>query len=252
MLSLTCYLLGDDVKRYFVVEIEETKAVSILKDLIKEKKAPHLDHVSASDLEIWKVDLPILNLKDGLDEIELNDDNSLSQHQRLSEVFSNLVSGHLHVIAKAPGTSRQSSLSEPLLTPLKVQTAAALDPTQLLCLNCFLLGDDFDRMFTVEIPKNKNVSILKSLIKKEKAPHLDHVAASDIDLGKVSIPIDDEVGERLENIDNLELLKPHLSLSHVFPHVEENHLHVVVRINGELSEFFEQRRTWSTFEMISS
>jgi hypothetical protein len=89
------------------------------------------------------------------------------------------------------------------------------------------------------------------LIKKEKAPHLDHVAASDIDLGKVSIPMDDDVGERLENINNLELLKPFLSLSQVFPHVEENHLHVVVRspINGG---FFEQRRTWSTFEMISS
>ena len=119
MLSLTCYLLGDDVKRYFVVEIEETKAVSILKDLIKEKKAPHLDHVSASDLEIWKVDLSMLNLKKGLEEIELNDDNSLSQGQRLSKVFSNLVSGHIHVIAKAPGTSRQSSFSETTLNPSK-------------------------------------------------------------------------------------------------------------------------------------
>ena len=135
-----------------------------------------------------------------------------------------------------------------------IKTAAALDPTQLLSLNCFLLGDDFDRMFTVKVPKTDNVSILKDLIKEKKAPHLDHVAASDIDLRKVSIPIDDDVGKRLENIDNLKLLKPHLSLSHVFPHVEENHLHVVVRspINGELSEFFEQRRTWSTFEMISS
>ena len=133
-----------------------------------------------------------------------------------------------------------------------IKTAAALDPTQLLSLNCFLLGDDFDRMFTVEISKNKNVSILKELIKEKNLSSLGNVDVKNIDLGKVSIPIDDDVGKRLEKIDNLKLLKPHLSLSHVFPHVEENHLHVVVRINGELSEFFEQRRTWSTFEMISS
>ena len=119
MLSLTCYLLGDNVKRYFVVEIEETKAVSMLKSLIKNEKAPHLDHLSASDLDIWNVEMPISNLKEGLDEIELDDDNSLSQGQKLSEVFSNLVSGHLHVIAKAPGTSRQSSFSETTLNPSK-------------------------------------------------------------------------------------------------------------------------------------
>jgi hypothetical protein len=60
-----------------------------------------------------------------------------------------------------------------------------------LSLNCFFLGDDPDRTFTVKIPKNKNVSILKKLIKEEKAPHLDYVAASDLDLWQVSFPIDD-------------------------------------------------------------
>ena len=46
-------------------------------------------------------------------------------------------------------------------------------------------------MFTVKVPKSDNVSILKSLIKKEKAPHLNHVAASDLNLWKVDVPIDD-------------------------------------------------------------
>lgn len=70
-----------------------------------------------------------------------------------------------------------------------VRTVAALD--QLLSLNCFIHGDDPDRIFTVFVPTTYNVSILKSLIKKEKAPHLDHVAASDLDLWKVDFPIDD-------------------------------------------------------------
>jgi hypothetical protein len=46
-------------------------------------------------------------------------------------------------------------------------------------------------MFTVKVPKTDNVSILKSLIKKEKAPHLDHLAASDLDLWKADFPIVD-------------------------------------------------------------
>ena len=50
--------------------------------------------------------------------------------------------------------------------------------------------------------------------------------------------MDDNAGEKLKIIDNLEPLMPLLSLSQVYPHVEENHLHVVVRspIGGELSE----------------
>jgi hypothetical protein len=81
---------------------------------------------------------------------------------------------------------------ESSLIPLKeVKAVISLDSTQFLSLNCFVLGDDPDRFFTVEILKNKNVSILKDLIKEKKAPHLDHVAASDLDLWQVSFPIDD-------------------------------------------------------------
>ena len=94
-------------------------------------------------------------------------------------------------------------------------------------------------MFTVEVEKTKNVSILKDLIKEKKAPHLDHVAASDLDLFQVSLPRGGDVDAIFQN-PNLEPLDFLLQLSHVFPHVEENHLHVVVRspIDGELSEIF--------------
>ena len=109
MLSLVCYLLGDNVKRYFIVKIEETGTVSILKDLIKEKKAPHLDHLAASDLDVWKVNLPISNLKQSLGKIELDDDSSLSQSQKLSQVFSTpLVSEleHVHIVIKSPSVDK--------------------------------------------------------------------------------------------------------------------------------------------------
>jgi hypothetical protein len=55
---LNCLLLNEDKKKVFTVEILATKNVSTLKDLIKAKKAPHLDHLAASDLILWKVILP--------------------------------------------------------------------------------------------------------------------------------------------------------------------------------------------------
>ena len=46
-------------------------------------------------------------------------------------------------------------------------------------------------MFTVKVPKTDNVSILKSLIKMEKASLLKDIDASNLDLWKVDVPIDD-------------------------------------------------------------
>jgi hypothetical protein len=55
-------------------------------------------------------------------------------------------------------------------------------------LNCLLLNDDPKRQFfTVKIPESENVSTLKKKIKEEKAPHLDHLAASDLILWKVRL-----------------------------------------------------------------
>ena len=77
---------------------------------------------------------------------------------------------------------------EPPFTPLEVtQTVATLNLSQLFSLNCFVVGDDPDRIFTVKVPRADNVSILKDLIKEKKAHYLNHIAASDLDLWKVDI-----------------------------------------------------------------
>jgi hypothetical protein len=125
------------------------------------------------------------------------------------------------------------------LPPIPLE-GTALDPTKSLSLNCFVLGDDLKKVFTLKIPKSENVSILKDLIKVKNSSSFSNVDSKNIDLWDVSIPMNDDAGERLENIDKSEPLKPLLSLSQVFPHVEENHLHVVVRspIDGELFEIF--------------
>jgi hypothetical protein len=63
-------------------------------------------------------------------------------------------------------------------------------------LNCFVLGDKENNVFTVKVPKTDNVSILKKLIKEEKAHRLCHVDASDLELWEVSFPIDDHASKK--------------------------------------------------------
>jgi hypothetical protein len=110
-LSLNCIVLGDDPDRTFTVEIPKNKNVSILKDLIKEKKAPHLDHIAASDLDLWQVSFPIDDLGTELGDINLARYRKLSPPSKeLTTFFTDAAGGCLHVIAKAPGTSPQSSL----------------------------------------------------------------------------------------------------------------------------------------------
>lgn len=102
------------------------------------------------------------------------------------------------------------------------------NPVQLLSLNCFVLGSNSLEVFTVEILKTENISILKRLIKEEQSPRFNHVNASALILSQVSLPAVDDLEESLKNVD-LTPLKPLLPLSQVFPRVEENHLHIVVQ-----------------------
>ena len=104
MLLLHCYLLGDDPDQIFPVEIEETKTVGILKSLIKKEKAPQFNHIVASKLKIWRVDLPILNFLESLEKIKLDDTNSLSPFDDVSEVFLAPDRKRVHVIIQSPFT----------------------------------------------------------------------------------------------------------------------------------------------------
>ena len=55
ILKLNCWVLGDEMRRVFPVEIAETESVGILKDAIKQKKPVSFQHVDADAIEIWKV-----------------------------------------------------------------------------------------------------------------------------------------------------------------------------------------------------
>ena len=94
----------------FTVEVLKNKNVSILKDLIKEKKAPHLNHVAASDLELWMVNIHLDGLGAKPVNVDLDIQSKLSPPgKKLSSFFYGALNDEsLHIIAKAPGISHQS------------------------------------------------------------------------------------------------------------------------------------------------
>jgi hypothetical protein len=120
------------------------------------------------------------------------------------------------------------------LKPLQdIQTVV---PTQLLSVNCLSFKDEQTKAFTVKVSKTDNVSVLKDLIKAKKSPHLDHLAASDLILYKVSIS-DAEAKSRLKeaNADSKAnstatriLSQPFEKVKDVFlESLQESHVHII-------------------------
>jgi len=73
------------------------------------------------------------------------------------------VAGRLrrHRVGRHRAELRASGLKE---IPIMRSVVMAMD----FLLNCFVLGDKEDNVFTVKIPKTDNVNILKKLIKEEE------------------------------------------------------------------------------------
>jgi hypothetical protein len=85
----------------FTVEIQKRENVRILKGLIKEEKFPHLNHIAASDLDLWKVSQSFLLRGLGRKDVNIDDCLKLPPGEKLS-VFEDVADNCLHVIAKAP------------------------------------------------------------------------------------------------------------------------------------------------------
>ncbi|KAG0329893.1 hypothetical protein BG000_011896 [Podila horticola] len=104
----------------------------------------------------------------------------------------------------------------------------------ILTLFCLVDGEAASNAFSVEIDPIKTVDGLKKLIKTEKAPRFDDVAADELTIWRVSIPInDDEVRILLNNvtIKDMKKLGPATRLSKVFPEeLPEETTHYAFRI----------------------
>jgi Crinkler effector protein N-terminal domain len=82
----------------------------------------------------------------------------------------------------------------------------------------------------------KSVSILKDKIKAKKSPAFDHIPADNLDLWNVSLLVDRNLKQNLNNLSlpDKPPLPPLLKLSNVFSKLKQDHLYIVVRVPGEL------------------
>jgi Crinkler effector protein N-terminal domain len=109
------------------------------------------------------------------------------------------------------------------------------DKPLTLTLFCLLDGEATSQAFSVDIEQTKTVDQLKKVIKTEKAPRFDDVAADELTLWRVSIPIveeGDELPILLDNVDDKvnKKLGPATRLSKVFPEdLPEETIQVIVQ-----------------------
>jgi hypothetical protein len=103
IIQLNCWVLGDDVRQVFPIKIANTESVGTLKEAVKDKKRPALDHVTADSLTLWKVSIPKDRLQQSLANLDLTDATPLSSMDDLDDVFSDEPHRkHLHIVVKPP------------------------------------------------------------------------------------------------------------------------------------------------------
>ncbi|RHZ75565.1 hypothetical protein Glove_212g139 [Diversispora epigaea] len=67
VITLNCLVEGDDpYENCFVIKINKTESVSILKKHIKNEKKPNFDHLPADQLKLWKVNIFLSELNEKL------------------------------------------------------------------------------------------------------------------------------------------------------------------------------------------
>ena len=105
-ISLCCLVDGESTS--FEVDIESTRTINCLKRAIKIEMSPRFDDITANDLTLWKVSVPVAPKKERK-EISLADVPSkeeLYETDDVSEVFDEQPPGKtIHIIVLRPPQS---------------------------------------------------------------------------------------------------------------------------------------------------
>jgi hypothetical protein len=107
MFTLFCLVHGDPVENAFAIDIERSKTISHLRELIKEKKAPEFDSVVADKLILWSVSISVDDTT-MLEELVLENNKEkgvqkLLPLRKISKVFpSKPADEHIHIIVERP------------------------------------------------------------------------------------------------------------------------------------------------------
>ena len=215
-LRLLCYVKDDDPNDIFEVKIGKDQSVAALKRAIKEEKKVTFQGVDADALEIFKVSVDAdERLGATLHGVQLKDDpengvRHLSRPvERLGTIFNDLNERHIHVIVKRP----------------------------YLRLFCYVKDDDPNHVFEVKIGKDQSIAALKDAIKEKKKVTFQGVAADALEIFKVSVDADEQLGATLHGLqlkDDPENGVRHLSLpverlGTIFNDIKERHIHIIVK-----------------------
>ncbi|KAI7825711.1 hypothetical protein BC939DRAFT_124815 [Gamsiella multidivaricata] len=102
-----------------------------------------------------------------------------------------------------------------------------------LTLFCLTDGEPTSNEFSVKIPSTETVYILKSLIKAKKTPKFDDLAADNLTLWRVSVPVvaaSIRSAVFLNEIDSKTELSPTNDVSDVFPNTPaKKTVHIIVQ-----------------------
>ena len=102
-----------------------------------------------------------------------------------------------------------------------------------LTLFCTVDGESQSNAFSVKPTPTDTVDDLKDLIKAKKSPRFDDIAADELTLWRVSIPVDgDDITIQLDQVTDTDKKKlgPTTRLSKVFPEeLPEDTVHIIVQ-----------------------
>ena len=110
-LELNCLVLGEDPSCIFPIEVDGSKTVGMLKELIRDRKRAVFDHATAGSYNpnIFGVSFPVDNdLGTTLKCFQTKDDpdngvnHLLNPTKRLKGVFRDPTDEHIHVIVQPP------------------------------------------------------------------------------------------------------------------------------------------------------
>jgi Crinkler effector protein N-terminal domain len=117
------------------------------------------------------------------------DDDALLEADILSDIFHpEPTKKTLHIVVRSPRVGECPPSVPELVVIRSVSHAGSSVPqSSIFTLNCWVLLEGVDRVFPVEIAKEKSVGALKDAIKDKKKPDFHHIPADKLTLWKVSL-----------------------------------------------------------------
>jgi hypothetical protein len=128
-----------------------------------------------------------------------------------------------------------------------------MPPSRVITLNCWLVGESKNNIFSVKIRTSETIGTLKDWIKEKKRPRFDSFAAHKLILFKIVVPTSqfDEILKNVaspNDVPNAEKLdKPTIKISGCFDDPPTEHIHIMVQRPVQLPPTTTGKPTFSDF-----